>query len=49
MMTSDLTDEVKRWTSKRRAAVVMAILKGETSAQEVTCKFGLRATEIAGD
>ena len=45
-MTPDLPDDVKRWTSKRRAAVVMAILKGETSAQEVARKYGLRVAEV---
>ena len=45
-MTPDLPDDVKRWTSKRRAAVVMAILRGETSAQEVARKYGLRVAEV---
>ena len=27
-------EDVQRWTAKRRAALVMSMLKGETSAQE---------------
>lgn len=27
-------DSVQRWTSKRRMALVLSLLKGETSAQE---------------
>ena len=31
---ADVPDEVQRWTAKRKAAVVMSIVKGETSAAE---------------
>ena len=39
-------EDVQRWTAKRRSALVMSILKGETSAQEAARKHGLRVTEI---
>jgi transposase-like protein len=35
-----------RWTSKRRAALVPSVLKGETSIQEAARKHGLTAAEI---
>lgn len=29
---SDPTDDIKRWTARRKAAVVMDIIKGKTTA-----------------
>ncbi len=37
---TDVPDEVQRWTAKRKAAVVMSIVKGETSAAEAARKHG---------
>lgn len=45
-MTDGIPDQVQRWTAKRRAAVVVAILKGETTAQEVAREHGVRVAEI---
>ena len=42
----ELPDEVQRWTAKRRAALVMSILRGETSVQEAARKHGLTMAEI---
>ena len=39
-------EDVQRWTSKRRAALVMSMLKGETSAQEAARKHGLTVAEV---
>jgi transposase-like protein len=43
---TDVPDEVKRWTAKRKAAVVLSIVKGETSAAEAARKHGLTIAEI---
>jgi transposase-like protein len=43
---TDVPDEVQRWTAKRKAAVVMSIVKGETSAAEAARKHGLTLAEI---
>jgi transposase-like protein len=43
---TDVPDEVRRWTAKRKAAVVMSIVKGETSAAEAARKHGLTVAEI---
>ena len=43
---TDVPDEVQRWTAKRKAAVVLAIVKGETSAAEAARKHGLTIAEI---
>lgn len=37
---------VQRWTAKRRSALVLSILRGETSAQEAARKHGLPVAEI---
>src|SRR5271167_794847 len=37
---------VQRWTSKRRAALVPSILKGETSVQEAARKHGFAVAQI---
>ena len=43
---SDVPDEVQRWTAKRKTAVVLSIVKGETSAAEAARKHGLTIAEI---
>ena len=39
-------DSVQRWTSKRRVALILSILKGETSVQEAARRHGLTVAEI---
>jgi transposase-like protein len=39
-------ENVQRWTSKRRTALVLQILQGETSAQEAARKHGLTVAEV---
>ncbi len=39
-------DDIQRWTTKRKAALVLSILKGETSAQEAARKHGVTVAEI---
>lgn len=39
-------DDVQRWTTKRKAALVLSILKGETSIQESARKHGVTVAEI---
>jgi transposase-like protein len=45
-MAPEIPDQVQRWTAKRRAALILQILKGETSVQEAARKHGLRAAEV---
>lgn len=40
------TEEVQRWTAKRRAALVMSLLKGETTAAEAGRRHGLKVAEV---
>lgn len=43
---ADLPEDVKRWTAKRRSALVLSILRGETSVQEAARKHGLTVAEV---
>ena len=42
----DELDAPKRWTAKRRTALVLSILRGDTSAQEAARQHGLTVAEI---
>jgi transposase-like protein len=39
-------DDIQRWTAKRRTALVVSIIKGETSVQEAARKHGITVDEI---
>lgn len=39
---------IKRWTAKRKAAVVMDIFKGKTTAAEVARQHDLTVSEVEG-
>ena len=45
-MSEPADDSVQRWTAKRRAALIMSILKGETSIPEAARKHGLTVAEV---
>ena len=45
-MAADIPDDLQRWTARRRSALVISILKGETSVQEAARKHGLTVAEI---
>ena len=47
-MDEQSQDSVQRWTSKRRMALVLSILKGETSSQEAARRHALTVSEIEG-
>jgi transposase-like protein len=47
----DMADEhddstIQRWTAKRRVALVVSLLKGETSVAEAARKHGLTVAEV---
>jgi len=39
-------EEVQRWTAKRRTALVVSLLKGETTAAEAARRHGLKVAEV---
>jgi transposase-like protein len=45
-MADQPDDSVQRWTAKRRVALVVSILKGETSVAEAARKHGLPVAEV---
>jgi hypothetical protein len=44
-MTEQQLEEVQRWTAKRRVALVISLLKGETMAAEAARRHGLKLAE----
>ena len=45
-MATESTDPIERWTAKRRVALVVNILKGETSVAEAARTHGLTVAEV---
>ena len=45
-VVNELPEDIQRWTAKRRAALVLGILRGETSVQEAARKHDLTVAEI---
>jgi len=45
-MADDSAEFPQRWTGKRRASLILSILKGETSAQAAARKHGLTVAEV---
>jgi hypothetical protein len=43
---ADVSEDVQRWTAKRRVALVLSIVRGETSVAEAARKHGLTVAEI---
>ena len=41
-----MDEDIQRWTARRRKALVLSIIKGETSAQEAARKHGLTVAEV---
>lgn len=39
-------DDAKRWTAKRRVALILEVLRGDTSSQEAARTHGLTVAEI---
>jgi transposase-like protein len=40
------SEEVRLWTAKRRAALIISLLKGETTAAEAARRHGLKVAEV---
>jgi len=45
-MAEELPENIQRWTAKRRAALEVSILRGETSVQQAARQHGLTVGEI---
>ncbi len=45
-MSMTMEDEIKRWTAKRKAALVMEIIQGKSTVAEASRAFDLTPSEI---
>lgn len=45
-MAQHIPENVQRWTAKRRVALILSILKGETSVQDAAGRHGLTILEL---
>ena len=45
-MSDENSEGIQRWTTKRKGALVLSIVKGETSVAEAARKHGLTVAEI---
>ncbi|BFU95558.1 MAG: hypothetical protein NTNFB02_22800 [Nitrospira sp.] len=45
-MAAESGEPIERWTAKRRMALVVSILKGETSVAEAARQHGLTVAEV---
>jgi transposase-like protein len=46
MQMTELPQEIKRWTAKRRTALVLQLLRGETTVAEAARQHDLKPSEI---
>ena len=46
MADEELVETPQRWTARRRAALVLSLLRGETSAAEAARKHGLTVAQV---
>src|SRR5829696_7977614 len=46
MTDEELVETPQRWTARRRAALVLSLLRGETSAAEAARKHGLTVAQV---
>ena len=46
MADEERLEEVQRWTAKRRVALVLSLLRGETTVAEAARKHGITVAEI---
>ena len=45
-MCLEMEEEIKRWTARRKSALVMDILQGKTTAAEASRQYDLTRSEI---
>lgn len=47
-MSVTMDDSIKRWTAKRKTALVIEIIQGKTTVAEASRSFDLSPSEIEG-
>ena len=43
---TDQTPEIQRWTAKRKVAVVLEVLKGQTTSVDACRKYGIKQSDL---
>jgi hypothetical protein len=46
MADEQQSEKGQRWTAKRRAALVISVLRGETTAADAARRHGLKVAEV---
>lgn len=47
-MSETVADDIKRWTAKRKGALVIEIIQGKTTVAEASKTYDLAPSEIEG-
>lgn len=47
-MSETVAEEIKRWTAKRKSALVIEIIQGKTTAAAASRSYDLAPSEIEG-
>ena len=47
-MSEVMDEEIKRWTARRKSALVLEIIQGRTTVSEASRQFDLSPSEIEG-
>lgn len=47
-MSTGMEEEIKRWTAKRKSALVVEILQGKTTVAEASRAYDLSPSEVEG-
>ncbi len=45
-MSTPMEDDIKRWTAKRKAALVLDIIQGKTTVSEASRAYDLNPSEV---
>ena len=45
-MSTKMEDEIKRWTAKRKSALVLDIIQGKTTVSEASRAYDLSPSEV---
>ncbi len=45
-MSTLMEDDIKRWTAKRKTALVLDIIQGKTTISEASSAFDLKPSEV---
>ena len=45
-MSMEMEEEIKRWTARRKSALVMEIIQGATTVSEASRRYDLAPSEV---